>query len=123
MRRWCCRTVEREQRLKDEYTKRWPGASIADVRFEQLEDPQQPYVIRFAVALPNYAQKTGTRLFVQPSLLQRGAVPTFTQSARTHPIIFPFGLIEEDTVTIDVREGGEIVITRQEAPALAETST
>ena len=100
--------AEREQRLKDDYAKRWPGASISNVRFEQLEDPQQPYVIRFAVSLPNFAQKTGTRLFVQPSLLQRGAEPTFTQSARTHRVIFPFGFIDEDTVTIDVPAGYEL---------------
>ena len=100
--------AEREQRLKDDLLKRWPGAAISNVRFEQLEDPQQPYVIRFAVAFPNYAQKTGTRLFVQPALLQRGLDPTFTQAARTHRVVFPFGWIEEDTVTIDVPAGYEL---------------
>ena len=100
--------AEREQRVKDDFVKRWPGAAISNVRFEQLEDPQQPYVVRFAVSLPNYAQKTGTRLFVQPSLLQRGLEPTFAQAARTHRVIFPFGWTEEDTVTIDVPAGYEL---------------
>jgi hypothetical protein len=100
--------AEREQRLKDDYVKRWPGAAISNVRFEQLEDPQQPYVIRFAVSIPNYAQKTGSRLFIQPALLQRGLPATFTQAARTHRVIFPFAYLEEDTVTIDVPDGYEL---------------
>ena len=100
--------AEREQRLKDDYVKRWPGAAISNVRFEQLEDPQQPYVIRFAVSIPSYAQKTGTRLFVQPSLLQKGAPASFTQTTRTHRVIFPFGWMEDDTVTIDVPPGYEL---------------
>jgi len=100
--------AEREQRLKDDYVKRWPGAAISNVRFEKLDDPQQPYVIRFAVSIPNYAQKTGSRLFIQPSVLQRGALATFTQATRTHRVIFPFAWLEEDTVTIDVPEGYEL---------------
>ncbi|HEV8395699.1 MAG TPA: DUF3857 domain-containing protein [Vicinamibacterales bacterium] len=100
--------AEREQRLKDDYIKRWPGAAISNVRFEQLEDPQQPYVIRFAVSIPNYAQKTGSRLFVQPAVLQHGLPATFTQATRTHRVIFPFAWLEEDTVTIDVPEGYEL---------------
>ena len=64
-------------------------------------------MIRFALAVPNYAQKTGSRLFVQPALFQRGADAMFTQATRTHRVFFPFAWLEEDTVTIDVPAGYE----------------
>src|ERR1041385_8084213 len=59
---------QREEELKDDIKHRLSTAEISNVAIENLLDPNKPLVQTFKVRVPQYAQKTGKRLFLQTRL-------------------------------------------------------
>jgi hypothetical protein len=57
------------------------------------------------VRVPGYAQRTGKRLFVQPSFFQHGAGAMFQTSTRANGVYFHYPWSEEDRVEITLPEG------------------
>jgi hypothetical protein len=100
--------AERERAFVEDFVKRVPGAELSGFTIGNLDNPEAPYTMRFKLRAPGYAQRTGSRLFVQPAVMQRGAEAMFPASARQHQIYFPYAWSEEDTVTIDLPEGYEV---------------
>lgn len=100
--------AERQRLVSEELVSRMPSAVVSNVRTENLNDPEKPYIVRLALSVPNYAQRTGSRLILQPALMQRGVGPMFPASTRTHPVQFPFPWFEEDQITIELPEGFEV---------------
>jgi len=94
--------AERQRRLTEDLAKGMPGIELSDFSVEHLEDPAQPYSLRFKVRVPGYAQKTGSRLFVQPAVIQRGAEALLTEATRRHSIHFPFAWSEQDTIVLQM---------------------
>jgi hypothetical protein len=68
----------------------------------------KPLVIRYHVRVPQYAQRTGRRLFFQPGFFEQGAGATFSTANRTYAIAFPFAWSEQDDITIDLPNGLEL---------------
>jgi len=99
--------AERASVFTEDFVKRLPGAELSGVAIENLDNPEAPYTIRFKLRAPGYGQRTGSRLFVQPAVMQRGAEAMFPASARQYHVYFPFAWSESDTVTIDLPEGYE----------------
>ena len=60
---------------------------------------------KYKVRVPNYAQKTGKRLFLQPGFFEYGTDPRFTSSTREHDISFQFPWSEKDVIKIELPEG------------------
>ena len=50
--------------------------------------------------MPNYAQKTGKRMFVQPGFFEYGEAPVFSSSTRKYDIFFRYPWSEDDQVEI-----------------------
>jgi transglutaminase-like putative cysteine protease len=100
--------AERERTFTEDFVKRLPGAELSAFTIANLDNPEDPYTIRFKLRAPGYGQRTGSRLFVQPAVIQRGAEAIFTASARQYHVYFPFAYSEEDTVTIELPEGYEV---------------
>jgi transglutaminase-like putative cysteine protease len=98
----------RESAFIEDFVKRLPGAQISGFSITNLEDAEAPYTIRFKLRAPGYGQRTGSRLFVQPAVIQRGAEAMFSSSTRQYHVYFPYAWSEEDTVTIDMPEGYEV---------------
>ena len=92
--------AERQRRLTEDLARGMPGIELTDFVVENLEDPAKPYSLRFKMRVPGYAQKTGSRLFVQPAVIQRGAQALLTEATRRHSIHFPFAWSEQDTITL-----------------------
>ncbi|MGI9035406.1 MAG: hypothetical protein ACR2GD_05140, partial [Pyrinomonadaceae bacterium] len=60
---------------------------IQDFTIENVTDPEKPFVYTFKIVVPNYASRTGKRLFFQPNVFERGASSQFAASTRK----FSFG--------------------------------
>jgi hypothetical protein len=51
--------------------------------------------------MPNYAQKTGKRLFFQPGFFEYGTSPVFASAARKYDVYFRYPWSEQDTIEIE----------------------
>jgi hypothetical protein len=100
--------ADRQRRLTDDLSKDMPGIELTDFSFEHLEDPAQPYSLRFKIRVPGYAQKTGSRLFMQPAVIQRGAQALLTETPRRFSIHFPFPWSEQDTIALQLPADYEV---------------
>jgi Transglutaminase-like superfamily len=96
---------EREESLKEELKERMSAAEITDIKIENVTDHVKPLVYSFHVRIPNYAQRTGKRLFIQPAFFQHGQGPLFATTSRKHPIYFHYPWSEQDQVNIDLPKG------------------
>jgi hypothetical protein len=96
---------QREQNLRDMVKARMSTAEVSNVKIENVTDPSKPFIYRFHVVVPGYAQRTGKRLFLQPGFFEKGVPAMFTASTRRHPLYFHFPWMETDTVTINLPKG------------------
>lgn len=96
---------KREENLKEEIKRHLSAAEISDVRIENVDDPEKPFVYNFKIRVPSYAQKTGKRLFLQPGFFEYGEKPLFSSSARKYPIYFHYPWAEQDDIAIDLPQG------------------
>jgi transglutaminase-like putative cysteine protease len=107
---------EREKTLKAQFERRLPGAQISDITFEHTTDPSGPYANTFKIRIPGYAQRTGTRLFLQPAVFQKGLPAVFQSLHRKTEIHFPFAWTEEDVVRIELPAGYALEEPERPAP-------
>ncbi len=96
---------QREESLKDEAKRFWSTAELANIRIDNVTDPVKPFIYKYHIRVPGYAQRTGKRLFLQPAFFQRGINPLFSASTRTYPIYFHYPWLEDDEVMIDLPQG------------------
>lgn len=91
-------TSKREQNLKDEVLGRFSNSEISNISIENFEDNSKPVVERYSIKIPNYAQKTGKRMFFQPGFFEYGAPAIFASATRHYDIAFAFPWSEKDDV-------------------------
>lgn len=106
---------EREERLRNMIKERMSTAEVSDIKIENVTDFEKPFVYEFKIKVPGYAQRTGKRLFIQPSFFEKGVAPLFQTTERHYPIYFRFAWSEEDDVRIELPAG--YVLDNPEAPA------
>jgi hypothetical protein len=97
--------AKQEEMLKEEFKKQMSTAEISGVSIENVTDPEKPFTYQFKVRVPNYAQKTGKRLFLQPGFFAYGTNPRFSSATRKYDIYFHFPWSEEDTIEIELPKG------------------
>ncbi|HQU82581.1 MAG TPA: DUF3857 domain-containing protein [Pyrinomonadaceae bacterium] len=101
--------TEREKTLKDTVKSNILGtAEIENVSIENVSDPAKPFIYRFKVRVPNYASRTGKRLFFQPNVFERNSKPRFTATTRKYDVYFNYPWSEEDDISIELPEGFEL---------------
>lgn len=105
---------EREQWMLGEIKRRMSTADVANIQFENVDDPNKPFVCTYHIRVAGYAQRTGKRLFLQPAFFQKGEETLFKATERTHMIYFHYPWSEEDQVTIDLPSG--YTLDNAEAP-------
>jgi transglutaminase-like putative cysteine protease len=106
---------EREESLKEEIKEQMSAAEIYGIRIENVTDHVKPLIYSFHVRIPNYAQRTGKRLFIQPAFFQHGRGPLFGTTGRKYPIYFHYPWSEQDQVDIELPKG--YALDNAEAPA------
>jgi hypothetical protein len=85
-----------------------PEAEVSAVSIDNVMDNSKPVVQVYRIRVPNYAQKTGRRLFVQPGFFTYRTGAMFTSAARKYDIYFRFPWSETDTVEIVWPAGFEL---------------
>jgi len=106
---------QREQNLRDMIKARLSTAEVSNIKIENVTDPTKPFIYRFHVRVPGYAERTGKRLFLQPAFFERGLPVLFSSGARKHQIYFHYFWQEEDAVTINLPPG--FALDNPDAPA------
>lgn len=98
--------AEREKMLKDTIKSNILGtAEVESFSIENVSDPAKPFIYKFKIRVPNYASRTGKRLFFQPNVFERNAKPRFTSNTRKYDIYFNYPWLESDEITIDLPAG------------------
>ncbi|HVQ36865.1 MAG TPA: DUF3857 domain-containing protein [Pyrinomonadaceae bacterium] len=97
--------AQREETLREAVKKQMSTADVSAIKIENVTDPLKPYIYRYHIRVPGYAQRTGKRLFLQPEFFQRGIAPLFSGSERKHAVYFDYPWSEEDEVTIQLPAG------------------
>jgi hypothetical protein len=82
-----------------------PNMEIVSTDFEDLKQRKLNLDLQFAVNVPRYAGKSGTRLFFKPNALnrQKNTLPSVEQ--RRMPIVFPSTQVETDEVRFQLPVG------------------
>jgi hypothetical protein len=96
---------QREENLKEALKNRLSTADLTNIVIENVTDPAKPFVYKYHVRVPGFAQRTGKRLFFQPAFFEKGIGALFASSTRRYPIYFRFPWSEEDKVTIKLPPG------------------
>lgn len=97
--------AQREETLRDAIKKHMSTAEVSDIKIENVTDAARPFVYVYHIRVPGYAQRTGKRIFLQPSFFEHGGDPVFPASERRHPVYFHYPWFEQDEVTIELPAG------------------
>jgi Domain of Unknown Function with PDB structure (DUF3857)/Transglutaminase-like superfamily len=96
---------KREDDFKEEIKRRISTGEISNVVIENVVDATKPLVYSYKIRIPNYAQKTGKRLFFQPGFFEYGKNPVFSSDSRKYDIYFWYPWSEEDNIEIALPKG------------------
>ena len=107
---------QREENLKESVKSRLSSAELTNIVIENATDSSKPFVYKYHVRVPEYAQRTGKRLFFQPGYFQKGINSLFSAGTRTYPIYFHFPWSEEDKITITLPKGFSLDNADRPAP-------
>jgi hypothetical protein len=99
--------AERDERVAAIWKATLNNAEVTEVSIENFSDSSKPYIYSFKVKVPNYAQKTGKRLFIQPGFFEHSSRPLFSSDIRRYSIYFSHPWSEEDDVVIEYPKGYE----------------
>ena len=91
-----------KENAEDQIKSRMSTAEVSDVVIENMNDTSKPLTYSMKVRVPNYAQKTGQRLFLQPGFFEYGVKPLFSAATREHGIYFAYPWSEHDSVEIQL---------------------
>ncbi|WP_031499460.1 DUF3857 domain-containing protein [Bryobacter aggregatus] len=94
----------REEAKKRELEKQFPAAVIENVKILNAATPNAPLSLSFSIKMEGYGQRTGKRLFFQPTIFEYGAKPLFSSAKRQYPIAFEHPYSETDSITIEMPE-------------------
>ena len=101
-------TDKLENNLKEEIKNRISTAEVSNVSIENLTESGKPLAYNYKVRIPNYAQKTGKRLFLQPGFFEYGGNPVFSTASRKYDVYFHYPWAEQDTIEINLPKGFEL---------------
>ena len=105
--------TEREEYVRKEIQEHQKQAEVTAVTVANAADPIADLKISYHLRIPEYADRTDTRLFFQPAVLQKGVPPEFEAATRRGVIIFPYRSTTKDEIKIKLPEG----FTLEEASA------
>jgi hypothetical protein len=97
-----------EKYLSETIREHMGAAEINDVKIENLRDPDKPLIQSYSIRVPNYAQRTGSRIFLQPGFFEYGKPARFSSNSRNFDVFFPYPWSESDELTIKLPEGYEL---------------
>ena len=113
----------RQENLKADIKRRLPTADISNLAIENLMDGNKPLVHSFTLRVPQYAQKTGKRLFLQPSFFEYGEPSLFSSASRKYEIYFHYPWSQDDQIEIELPPGYALDNAERPSPFGAQQVT
>jgi hypothetical protein len=114
--------AQQEENLKEMVKNGLSSAELTNIVIENATDPVKPFIYKYHVRVPEYAQRTGKRLFFQPGYFHKGVEPMFSAGTRRYPIYFHYPWSEEDVITIELPKGYALDNADRPAPINAGIS-
>ena len=100
---------QRENTLKNSVRHNILGtAEISDISIENVTDTDKPFTYIFKIKVPDYATRTGKRIFIQPNVFERNSKPVFESNDRRNDIYFHYPYSEIDDIIIELPVGYEL---------------
>ena len=93
---------ERANSIKDSVTVALKRAELTDIKILNADQPHLPLSVTYHLRVPDYAERTGSRLFIQPAVFHKGRPALFTNPKRKNDMICNYRSIEEDKLTIQL---------------------
>ena len=106
---------KREETLKEAVKASMSTAEVTAVSIQNVSDPEKPFTYEYKIRVPNYAQKTGKRIFLQPGVFEYGSAPSFSSATRKYDIFFRHPWSENDDIEIELPKG--FAIDAADSPA------
>ncbi|MFT3869916.1 MAG: DUF3857 and transglutaminase domain-containing protein [Nibricoccus sp.] len=108
---------KRAEYFRGRLLRQYKQARITDVVVENAADPLTNTKVTYHVRMPSYAEKTGSRLFIQPAVFQKGGTKRFSlpDGERKTPLLFPHRFQTRDEINIVIPIG--YVLEAASAPA------
>lgn len=106
---------QREETLREIVKAQISTAELTEIKIENITDPIKPFTYSYHVRVPGYAQRTGKRLFFQPSFFKHGASSLFAQAERRFDVYFHYPWSETDDITFELPAG--FALDNADAPA------
>ena len=100
--------AEQEADIIETIKDRLSTAQVSAITLENVKDPVKPLSVRYHIEVPQYAQRTGRRLFFQPGFFEQGEPQTFSNATRKYPIYFHYPWSKEDDITLEFPQGFEL---------------
>jgi hypothetical protein len=97
--------AERETYLREDLQEHLKLAELTEINVENATHSVAPLKISYRLRIPEYADRTGTRLFLQPAVFRKNVPARFTAPKRKNSLIFRFPYKETDIVRIKPPEG------------------
>lgn len=113
----------RQENLKADLKRRLPTADISNLAIENLMDGNKPLVHSFTLRVPQYAQKTGKRLFLQPSFFEYGEPSLFSSASRKYEIYFHYPWSQDDQIEVELPPGYALDNAERPSPFGAQQVT
>jgi hypothetical protein len=111
---------ETEEQISDDLTKdlksQYGNAEVTNIHHANSSDGSKTVTESYHIKIPDYAQRTGKRLFLCPSVFQKGVPARYTASERKYAIQFSYPWSEVDQITIKFPEGFELDHADMPAP-------
>jgi hypothetical protein len=95
--------AEQEKTLRD-YVKAniLDTAEIDSISIANVENDKKPFIYSFKLRIPNYAARTGKRLFFQPGIFKKNSKARYTTTERRYDIYFQYPWSEQDDIAIEL---------------------
>lgn len=91
---------EREKNFKDDLERRLPGAEVSSVELSDPNDVLHPVKLSCHVKVPNFATRTGKRLFFSPAFFEVNVAARYTASTRHYDVTWQYPWSEVEDVSI-----------------------
>lgn len=100
--------TQREEAIKDHLKQRFADFDVTNIEVTADPNPALPVGITYHLLVRTYAQRTGKRLFVQPSYFAFGLNSRFPEATRYNDVYFEYPWSESDSVDITLPPGFEL---------------
>lgn len=98
---------EKEERYVELLEKRFSKVEVTDFTMENIFTRGEPVIVRYTIEVPEYGERLGKRIFVQPNIFDFGKDPLFKAEERTLPVRFEYPWTSRREVWIEFPAGFE----------------